>query len=342
MEKTLALLVPVGLLLAAVPSARAEGGAFLQLSQLSGSAAAPAPAALGVAVDAVPAAPAGMEQRLRALLGPGFKGYLPPGEVRRLRAATGLTSDELLVALLPLAKDFSRPQVSGYPVGAVALGASGAIYLGGNLSFIGMPVSEGIHAEQAVVAAALGHGESAVLALAVTDAPCGYCRQFLYELGNRDSLRVLVPGLPAATVKALLPMAYTYAAGAAGPDLAGPWDNQLAVVGSPAAPADLVAAALAAANRSHSKYSCSGVALRLADGRIIAASYLEVSGGNPSVAPLQAALARLAAERAPYADIREAVLVEHEGAHVGQAGMAQELLSRLAPGTPLFALTAAR
>ena len=104
----------------------------------------------------------------------------------------GRPSVEIAHALLPLAATFSIAPASGFHVGAVAVGASGALYLGANLEFAGVPLSATLHAEQSAVLNAWMHDESAITALAISEAPCGYCRQFLWELSNANNLPILV------------------------------------------------------------------------------------------------------------------------------------------------------
>jgi cytidine deaminase len=70
---------------------------------------------------------------------------------------------------------------------AVGLAGSGAVYVGVNLEFPGMPLNASVHAEQCLVANLLLHGEASLRALAVSAAPCGHCRQFYSEL--QDAVR---------------------------------------------------------------------------------------------------------------------------------------------------------
>ena len=65
---------------------------------------------------------------------------------------------------------------------AVALGASGRIFFGVNLEFARLPLYNSVHAEQFLVVNALHHGERELRKLAVSEAPCGHCRQFYSEL----------------------------------------------------------------------------------------------------------------------------------------------------------------
>lgn len=99
-----------------------------------------------------------------------------------------------LASLLPLAKAFSVHPISGIPVGAVAVGQSGQLYLGANLEFIGMPLHATLHAEQSAVLNAWMHDEKAVVSLYVSEMPCGHCRQFLRELTNIKSVPIHAHG----------------------------------------------------------------------------------------------------------------------------------------------------
>ncbi|HEX3548797.1 MAG TPA: cytidine deaminase, partial [Candidatus Elarobacter sp.] len=126
----------------------------------------------------------------------------------RASASRGELDDgALLISMLPWAMSFADAPVSGFRVGAVALGASGAAYAGGNLEFAGAPLAASVHAEQAAVANAWLHGETAIAAIGASAEPCGHCRQFLMELGD-GNVAIAVPGKPVATLGELLPRAF--------------------------------------------------------------------------------------------------------------------------------------
>lgn len=123
---------------------------------------------------------------LEALCHPQFTGYFEAS------ACQGRASQE---DLLQLAREFSQCPISGFKVGAVALGKSGNCYLGANLEFIGVPLHASLHAEQSAVINAWMHGESALQALYISETPCGHCRQFLFELHGALELRLIVNGV---------------------------------------------------------------------------------------------------------------------------------------------------
>lgn len=95
-----------------------------------------------------------------------------------------------MLALIGIAAEWARPGISGFKVGAVGQGASGALYLGANLEFEGAALGQTVHAEQAVVANAAAHGEAGLVRLAVSAPPCGHCRQFLFELASAGRLEI--------------------------------------------------------------------------------------------------------------------------------------------------------
>ncbi|KAL3532603.1 hypothetical protein ACH5RR_006124 [Cinchona calisaya] len=90
--------------------------------------------------------------------------------------------------------------------------------------------------------------------------------------------------------------------------------------------------ALEAANNSHAPYSgCpSGVALMDSEGKVYKGSYVESAAYNPSLGPVQAALAvYIAGGGGGYERIVAAALVEKEGAKVSQEDAARLLLKRV-------------
>jgi cytidine deaminase len=74
----------------------------------------------------------------------------------------------------------------------------------------------------------------------------------------------------------------------------------------------LILAALQAANKSYAPYSqdYSGTALLTTDGKIYTGQYAENAAFNPSMSPLQSALAQMNVGGNLYQDIKRAVLVE--------------------------------
>jgi cytidine deaminase len=258
---------------------------------------------------------------------------LAPADAAARAAAGAMDVDALMTALLPWAASFAKVPVSGFAVGAIGLGRSGALYAGANLELAQLPLSACVHAEQAVVTNAWLHGERGLEALAVTAAPCGHCRQFLNELEHAGRLRILVADTTPATLRGLLPAAFGPAdLGIAGTLLL-PADHGLTAADS--ASDELAREALSAANASYAPYTraYAGVALRLRDDTIVTGRYAECAAYNPSLPALQAALVAVALRRADAAAVADAVLVEAAGPTSQRTAAAAALLG--VAGVPL-------
>jgi len=288
--------------------------------------------------------------------------------VNEMVSMSGLEVEELLIELIPIAKRFARPPISNYQVGVAALGKSGNIYLGVNLEFSGQPLNATVHGEQFLIVNARNHGETEIVAMALSAAPCGHCRQFLNEIvenpglkawdciswggdsnpsppvflkdpalkggvssveDEKGQLQILIPNTPPRTLSSLLPEAF-------GPKNLGLAAN-LFVLPDVYPPftheSPLVAEALRAACASYAPYSHSksGVAIHTSDGKIYSGSCLENAAFNPSLSPLQAALVALVTDLRRYDEIVEVVLVERSAAKISYERSARALLKNIAP-----------
>jgi cytidine deaminase len=279
------------------------------------------------------------DQILRLLKGPGFSGHIPVSEVTSLADSERKTVDALMVELLPLARTYSRPPISNYLVGAVARGTSGNLYLGANIEIPGHSLGFSVHGEQFALSNAYMHSEQGISAIAVTAAPCGHCRQFMKELSPESDVGILIAGSPATTLSALLPMAF------------GPKD--LPDFKAPALPVrevnlarpkgisdDLTLAALDAARKSYAPYTKahSGIAIGTQSGRIYKGAYIENVAFNPSLSPLQTALAALIVAGDDTSTIARVTLVEMENAKISQKSVTEAALSAIAPAAGLQVL----
>jgi cytidine deaminase len=242
---------------------------------------------------------------------PDFCGILHATEAEELANALGKTIPALMVALLPLAALYAIPPISNFKVGAISQGATtGDLYYGANIEFVGQALSFCVHAEQSSVSSAWIAGEEGITRLAVSAAPCGYCRQFLNELDGAQSLTIEIPNRPPSPLATFLPEAFGPTDLGITGGLLQPTDNRLVLV----EPADdpVVAAALAAANKSYAPYSqgYAGVALLTADGTIHAGPYAENAAFNPSMSPMEVTLSHLNLCGHNVTSITRAVLVQ--------------------------------
>lgn len=279
----------------------------------------------------------------RRLAGPGARGWVSADELRELGRETGLDRDALILECLAWARRWARPPISNYHVGSAVLGGSGALYFGANLEFVGLPLCETVHAEQAAIVHAWVNGETELHALAASAAPCGFCRQFMLELPEPRP-PILVLGGPATSLDVLLPAHFGPVDLGRAPTLlrAGPHGLRLADNRAHGDP--LVELALAAANRSSAPYTESFAAVGLAthDGRRYVGSVAESVAYNPTLGPMQAALIALHMQGGRLEDIADAVLIECEGARVTHARSAAQVLASLAPTIALRRVAANR
>jgi cytidine deaminase len=239
-----------------------------------------------------------------------------------------MTIDELMLALIPEAQKFALPPISNFFVGAVALGSSGSLYFGANFEFVGQALSFTVHGEQAATAHAISCGESGMQKLAVSAAPCGYCRQFLYELTTASTLQILLPNTPAALLTSLIPNAFGPGDLGITAALMSPQSHGMTLSSGTGDP--VAHAALQAANGSYAPYTFdyAGVALKTGDGSIYAGSVAEDAAFNPSMSPFEAAVVSLVITGGKsYDDIVDAVLVEMADSKAGQAAATRAALS---------------
>jgi cytidine deaminase len=288
--------------------------------------------------ELLPGWPAASRSILRDALRADNGGRIAPEVVTAL-AAGGKSIDTVMMELLPVARTYSKPPISNFFVGALAQGASGALYPGANFEVPKNGLNQAIHAEQSAIANAFGHKETGIKAIAVTAAPCGHCRQFLNEIAGGEEIRILTLDDQPRPLKSLLPASF-------GPkDL----DQKDAMFTSATRPLRLAEAggalaqqALEAAQRSYAPYSKSpsGCAIELNSGLVVSGSYLENAAFNPSLAPLQSALVSVVMHQEEPAHIKRVVLVEMTAATITHQGEARVVLAALAPRATLDVLTA--
>ena len=286
------------------------------------------------------------------------KGHLPAGSVRKITDQLGVSIESLMIQLLPVAQQYAVAPVSQFQVGAVAAGmpedGSCSLYLGANFEFPNSALSFTVHAEQAATNNAWLNGQTGIQSLAISAAPCGYCRQFLNELSTAQSLSILLPAgseqdkeYTRKPLSSYLPNAFGPSdLGARGGLMATEVDRPALTLESGPAEDPLLAAALAAASQSYAPYptahspipvnarqALAGIAVELADGSVYPGRHAENAAYNPSFSPLQSALAFMIVIRPMGAvhEIRRCVLVEVPTL-ASQLSATQAALAACAPG----------
>ena len=247
---------------------------------------------------------------LGEVLGADFRGVIAAPNVEALAEAIGGSVADLLRLLVRFAQCYAVPPVSDFRVGVVSQGESGSVYFGANMEYVGAALSFTVHGEQSATTNAWLNGEQGLAAIAVSAAPCGYCRQFLHELTTASTLTMLIGGERPVRLVDLLPQAFGPSDLGVSTALMSPESHGLAIDPTPSDP--LVLAALGAADTSYAPYSkgYAGVALQTASDAVYTGRYAENAAFNPSMSPLESALTMWALG-GDYADaFTRAVLVE--------------------------------
>jgi cytidine deaminase len=274
----------------------------------------------------------GISQFMNAVDG----GYFTPAQVQGLMVTLNVDLYQLMNFLVPYATKYATPPISNFQVGAVAHGLSGAIYFGANIEFYNEALSFTVHAEQASIAHAISYGETGIDCLAISAAPCGYCRQFLYEITNCSStpdITILI-NKEQYLLSALLPQAFGPQDLSVTTRLMLPQNNNIQLIPPPAD--QFIENALIAANKSYSPYTFdySGVCLVTTNGCYVGA-YAENAAYNPSMSPLEAAVVQLIMSGDSYANINRAILVEAQTNKISQLTATTDVLSAIAESVKL-------
>ena len=287
-------------------------------------------------VDRIDKLPPRFSEKSRALLrrlleDPSYSGQIPASDAAELAKNENTSIDQLMLNLLPLAQSYSHAPISDFYVGVVVRGASGSLYTGANIEIPGQCLGFAVHAEQAALSNAYMHAEQSVTALAVGGAPCGHCRQFIEEISPDGEILILTPNNPPRKLSSILPDPFSPVALGMKHGALPIAESQLRLLHDSSDP--LTLAALDAAKKSYAPYSKSpaGVALRSARGRIYRGSYIENVAFNPSLSPLQVALATLIAAGETYSAISSVTLVEVQGTKISQKAVTETVLAAIAP-----------
>lgn len=260
-----------------------------------------------------------------------FRGRIAAAEVHALCEREKLSRDALMRKLLPDAQSHAHAPISKYLVGAVASGKSGALYFGQNIEIDGNSLSLAVHAEQSAIANAFMSGETGIDAIAIKGPPCGHCRQFLSEIDL--SMRVLTPEQSEFKLAELLPHAFGPRNLGVAQSVFPPTARTLPLTSKD----PLVQEAIKAASQAYCPYSNSpsGAAILTSNQRIFTGSYIENAAFNPSLPPLQAALAGYFAAGSAAGTITRAVLAEEPKATISHYATAQATLTAFAPAVKI-------
>jgi cytidine deaminase len=260
----------------------------------------------------------------------------------------GFSVEDLMLKLLPIAQLYARVPISNFNVGAVIKARiserSGefALFLGANIEFANLALTQTIHAEQAAVMNAWLQGALRIDAIAASAVPCGRCRQFLYEMDESSTLDIIVqrPGADEFTITKLsdlLPQAFGPSDLDVTTGLMAPSEHLPNLTLETISNDSMVLEALSAARRSYAPYThnLAGCAIQGSDAKSYIGRYAENAAFNPSLSPLHTAIIRMNMDNLPsWNSITRAVMVE-QPTTINQRGVCELLLGTLAPEVEL-------
>jgi len=279
---------------------------------------------------------------------PRSSGMLTGEDCRAVIENLNISVEELMLRLLPLARLYSKTPISGFQVGAVAKAGMSdhadefALFLGANIEFPAQALTQTIHAEQSAVVNAWLQGAGKIEAVAVTAAPCGYCRQFLYELDGSNNLEVILHNQPSGktsqhNLSDFLPEAFGPRELGQAAGFMAASDNRTNLTVTSSSNDALVQKALAAAGQSYAPYSRNhaGCAVQTDNGNVYSGWYVENAAFNPSLSPLHTAIIHMTMDNFESdVKITRAVLVE-KATYINQRAVCELLLQSAAPGLNL-------
>ncbi|MFD2179656.1 cytidine deaminase [Veronia pacifica] len=268
---------------------------------------------------------------------PDFDATISADTFSSLLTLSGLSDNELRVALLPIAAAYSVCPLSKFYVGAIARGLSGTLYFGANFEIPGVQLGQTIHAEQSSISHAWVKGEEGIIDITVNESPCGHCRQFMNELNTAKNLKIQLPGRSEKPLHFYLPEDFGPADLDVKDGLMTPVDHGLThEVTEP-----LLISAIEAANRSHAPYTrnLSGIAIKTRSGKIYQGFYAENAAFNPSLPPLQVAIINMTMAGEKLDSIEEAALVESGDSLMNHLACTQSSLEAINPDIPLSYLS---
>ncbi|EPY1011159.1 cytidine deaminase [Vibrio vulnificus] len=289
--------------------------------------------------NALASAPESLSRHLAPIiLAADFDASLSTVQFDELLKQTGMTDNQLRVALLPFAAAYSYAPISEFYVGAIVRGLSGTLYFGANMEFDGVQLGQTVHAEQSAISHAWMKGEQGLSDITINFSPCGHCRQFMNELSSAKELKIQLPEREEKKLHDYLPDSF-------GPSDLGIESALMSQVHHGFTTEDdddaLMQRAVEAMNRSHAPYThnLSGVALQTESGRVYLGAYAENAAFNPSLPPLQVALIQLLLAGETFASIQAAALVENHKGKISHLACTQSTLEALNPDIPVSYLS---
>lgn len=233
-----------------------------------------------------------------------------------------LTDLQLVQILINELNQFSIAPISDFHVIAIALeqtDVGSRVYFGANLEFDKQALSLVVHAEQSAIHNAWLHGAKKIDILAINEAPCGFCRQFINEIPTQLQPKIFL-NAQLTNFSDYLPNSF----GPADLNIEQPFMSTLKK-------AETLEENCFA---SYAPYTGnqSACEITLDDGHTVFGRYIENAAFNPSLSPLQAALnqVQLYLGCSGYEQIT-AIRVMQSRSHANQEGITRAITQIICP-----------
>ncbi|MGL5390109.1 MAG: cytidine deaminase [Shewanella sp.] len=273
--------------------------------------------------------PTPLADALIPILHQDFAGHIHAAQLAHLCQVSQMPEAEVLLALLPIAAALAKPPISEFYVGAIAQGKTGDIYMGANLELPGEALFHSVHAEQSAISHAWLKGESQIIKMIVNASPCGHCRQFMNELVDGANITIALPAQDSHSLAYYLP----YAFGPKDLHVSAPLLSKQSIEFALDSSDPMVIEGLDHAGLSYAPYtkSFAAVVLETQEGATYCGRYAENAAFNPSMLPMQMALASLSRHNREFSEIRRALLIESSQGKISLVGASMAALQAVAP-----------
>ncbi len=269
-----------------------------------------------------------LANKLVPLLNHNFAGHIDAKQIAEITTATQLSTEQLLLSLLPIAAALAKPPISNFHVGAIVKGKSGDIYMGANLELAGEALFHSVHAEQSAISHAWLSGETVIEDIIVNASPCGHCRQFMNELVAGQQINIHLPKQTTKPLSHYLP----YAFGPSDLNVKYPLLSKQQHEFILDCDDPMIIEALDHMSLSYAPYSngYAAVVLETKEGQTFCGRYAENAAFNPSMLPMQMALSAMARHNRDFNEINRAVLIESSQGKISLVGATMDALNAVA------------
>ena len=228
-------------------------------------------------------------------------------------------NESIIYALTPLmymASLYAKCKCSKFPVGGCCYSkASGKAYIGFNMEADKQWIQYTVHGEQCTINNAFIHGETQIDILVISFTPCGFCRQFLNQLKNREELLIHIITInKTVTLPEILPFDFRPSDL---PEIEFPNTNEFSVnITGDEIDKKYIDSVVESAKKSRlDNLLCYlGVGLLTKENELFVGNYIENCAHNPSFHPMNGAISQLLLNGKEVEDVTHVILVEYEKA----------------------------